>query len=140
MEDAPLVLAVPLDCWLESRLSVCLCCSHDVSYLCRYPGSVVSLDVLAACCDVRYRPPRVSIRTLTNNIPAIATFCQVYYENREARRAARAAQRQATQAAGPGVQNDGYDDENYDYILTPNELIHHDRYRLQRRIGKGSFG
>jgi len=62
---------------------------------------------------------------------------QVYYEERYARRAARAAQR--TQA-GPGPQNNGWDDENYDYIITPNEHIHNGRYQLQRRIGKGSFG
>jgi len=61
----------------------------------------------------------------------------VYYEEREARRAARAAQR--TQA-GPGPQNNGWDDEHYDYILTPNEMIHSDKYQLQKRIGKGSFG
>ena len=62
---------------------------------------------------------------------------QVYYEEREARRAARTAQRSRT---GPGPQNNGWDDEHYDYILTPNELIHDGRYQLQRRIGKGSFG
>lgn len=61
----------------------------------------------------------------------------MYYEEREARRAARAAQKTQT---GPGAQNNGWDDENYDYILTPNELIHNGRYQLQRRIGKGSFG
>ncbi|KAL7549538.1 hypothetical protein ACHAWF_012804 [Thalassiosira exigua] len=74
------------------------------------------------------------------NVPDISH--QVYYEEREARRAARAAQRTAQQAAasGPGPQNNGWDDENYDYILTPNELVHDGRYRLQRRIGKGSFG
>ena len=67
----------------------------------------------------------------------ISSFFQVYYEEREARRAARAAQR--TQA-GPGPQNNGWDDEHYDYILTPNEMIHSDKYQLQKRIGKGSFG
>eukprot|EP00571_Detonula_confervacea_P015425 CAMPEP_0172305826 /NCGR_PEP_ID=MMETSP1058-20130122/7043_1 /TAXON_ID=83371 /ORGANISM="Detonula confervacea, Strain CCMP 353" /LENGTH=553 /DNA_ID=CAMNT_0013017541 /DNA_START=92 /DNA_END=1753 /DNA_ORIENTATION=+ len=62
---------------------------------------------------------------------------QVYYEEREARRAARAAQRTQT---GPGPQNNGWDDENYDYIITPNELIHNGQYQLHKRIGKGSFG
>ncbi|KAL7536262.1 hypothetical protein ACHAXR_007051 [Thalassiosira sp. AJA248-18] len=62
---------------------------------------------------------------------------QVYYEEREARRAARAAARSQT---GPGPQNNGWDDENYDYIIKPNELIHNGLYQLQRRIGKGSFG
>jgi len=40
---------------------------------------------------------------------------------------------------GSGSHNNGYDDENYDYILTPNELIK-DRYKIQERLGKGSFG
>ena len=62
----------------------------------------------------------------------------MYYHEREARRAARAAQR--ADAAGPGTQNHGWDDEHFDYILRANEVIHDGRYRLQRRIGKGSFG
>ena len=37
------------------------------------------------------------------------------------------------------MHNNGYDDEHYDYILTSGEIIH-DRYRIQERIGKGSFG
>lgn len=71
---------------------------------------------------------------------------QVYYEEREARRAARRAAQQSSsqqdpnaQGAGRGPNNGGYDDENYDYIFTPNEVIN-DRYVLQKRIGKGSFG
>ena len=64
---------------------------------------------------------------------------QRYYDERAARRAARAA-RQSQQAHGPGPQNDGWDDENYDYIITPNEVIHDGRYQLIKRIGKGSFG
>lgn len=73
--------------------------------------------------------------------------CQVYYREREARRAARqASQQQATTSTsqpttqqGPGSQNHGWDDDNFDYILTPNETINN-RYVLQKRIGKGSFG
>jgi dual specificity tyrosine-phosphorylation-regulated kinase 1 len=38
-----------------------------------------------------------------------------------------------------GVHNDGYDDQQYDYILK-NDEIFHDRYLLRHRIGKGSFG
>ena len=71
----------------------------------------------------------------------------MYYQEREARRAARAAQRAEADgvAGGPeggpgGPQNHGWDDENFDYLVTPNELLHDGRYRLQRRIGKGSFG
>lgn len=39
-----------------------------------------------------------------------------------------------------GPNNDGWDDENYDYIITAGELFYKNRYRLQERIGKGSFG
>eukprot|EP00547_Thalassionema_nitzschioides_P005594 CAMPEP_0194210290 /NCGR_PEP_ID=MMETSP0156-20130528/8135_1 /TAXON_ID=33649 /ORGANISM="Thalassionema nitzschioides, Strain L26-B" /LENGTH=689 /DNA_ID=CAMNT_0038937615 /DNA_START=314 /DNA_END=2383 /DNA_ORIENTATION=- len=61
---------------------------------------------------------------------------KVYYEEREARRAARAAQK-AQQ--GHGANNNGWDDENYDYIVTSGEMFY-DRYLIKERIGKGSFG
>ena len=38
-----------------------------------------------------------------------------------------------------GAFNDGYDDENYDYIIRSEELFAN-RYVLKERIGKGSFG
>jgi len=37
------------------------------------------------------------------------------------------------------VINDGYDDENHDYIVNPGERWH-DRYEIDSLIGKGSFG
>jgi hypothetical protein len=40
---------------------------------------------------------------------------------------------------GTGVNNNGWDDENFDYIVMEGELIY-DRYSIQERIGKGSFG
>mmetsp|Transcript_9455 Transcript_9455/g.19600 ORF Transcript_9455/g.19600 Transcript_9455/m.19600 type:complete len:605 (-) Transcript_9455:430-2244(-) len=92
------------------------------------------------------------------SVSLIETYKQinkVYYEEREARRAARAAQKafsqqqghsygqkqqqQTLQPRGPGTQNNGWDDDNYDYILTTGEVIM-DRYVIQKRIGKGSFG
>jgi len=60
----------------------------------------------------------------------------VYYEERDARRAARAKEKGAQ---GSGAQNNGWDDENYDYIITPGEVINK-RYKIRERIGKGSFG
>lgn len=101
----------------------------------------------------------------------------VYYEDRDARRAARAREKQAAFAAAAaaaaaqsassnqqsaavgavapgvgnvsggqqpvvgagGVNNNGWDDENYDYIVTPGELFY-GRYKIKERIGKGSFG
>lgn len=35
--------------------------------------------------------------------------------------------------------NDGYDDENHDYIIKPGE-VWMDRYQIESLIGKGSFG
>ena len=69
----------------------------------------------------------------------------IYYEERDARRAARAKEKaqKATQqpvlAPGQGTNNNGWDDENYDYIVTPGELFY-GRYKIKERIGKGSFG
>mmetsp|Transcript_21478 Transcript_21478/g.52919 ORF Transcript_21478/g.52919 Transcript_21478/m.52919 type:complete len:657 (+) Transcript_21478:310-2280(+) len=60
----------------------------------------------------------------------------VYYEERDSRRAARAKEKTKK---GQGVKNNGWDDENYDYIINPGELFYN-RYRIQERIGKGSFG
>jgi serine/threonine protein kinase len=42
------------------------------------------------------------------------------------------------QGAG-GPNNNGWDDDNFDYIVTQGEMFH-DRYRIKERIGKGSFG
>jgi dual specificity tyrosine-phosphorylation-regulated kinase 1 len=59
---------------------------------------------------------------------------RVYYEARARRsREAIDANRRG------GVYNDGYDDQQYDYIII-NEEIFYDRYILKHRIGKGSFG
>lgn len=56
----------------------------------------------------------------------------VYYEERDARK-------KAKEKKGQGSFNNGYDDENYDYIITNGELIYN-RYKIKERIGKGSFG
>lgn len=61
---------------------------------------------------------------------------RVYYEERDARRAARAAQKAHK---GQGANNNGWDDDNYDYIVTSGELFY-GHYVIKERIGKGSFG
>jgi hypothetical protein len=53
----------------------------------------------------------------------------VYYEAK-----AKRLREQADIARG-GVNNDGYDDANYDYILSGDEVFG-DRYILKHRIGK----
>ena len=69
----------------------------------------------------------------------------VYYEERDARRAVRAAKEKAKGSGagggggGGGANNSGWDDDNYDYIVTPGEIFY-GRYKMMERIGKGSFG
>ncbi|KAL3941344.1 MAG: hypothetical protein SGBAC_004289 [Bacillariaceae sp.] len=60
----------------------------------------------------------------------------VYYEERDTRRGTRATE--PTKKV-QGVKNNGWDDDSYDYIINPGELFYN-RYRIQERIGKGSFG
>lgn len=43
------------------------------------------------------------------------------------------------QQRGDGVNNNGYDDEHFDYILKSGETFN-SRYIIQEKIGKGSFG
>lgn len=73
------------------------------------------------------------------SVSLIDTYKQinkVYYEERETRRAARAAQKAQK---GSGTNNNGWDDENYDYIITSGEMFF-GRFMIKERIGKGSFG
>jgi hypothetical protein len=64
-----------------------------------------------------------------------------YYTSRNAdgNRPAGNNSRDASGGNGQGAQNFGWDDENYDYILHPGEMIQ-GRYKIEERIGKGSFG
>lgn len=64
----------------------------------------------------------------------ILTCNQVYYEAK-----AKRLREQADVTRG-GVNNEGYDDVNYDYILSGDGEVFADRYILKHRIGKGSFG
>lgn len=56
---------------------------------------------------------------------------KVYYEAK-----ARRLREQKDSARG-GVHNDGYDDQNYDYILVGDEIFN-DRYILKHRMGRVS--
>lgn len=57
----------------------------------------------------------------------------IYYEERDAR------MKKVAREKGKGPVNNGWDDENYDYVVTPGEMFF-DRYKIKERIGKGSFG
>lgn len=79
------------------------------------------------------------------SIPFPYTF-QRYYE-RKAQRVADAAKLAAVNAGTGdmsgggrgGKQNQGWDDEHYDLLIQPNDLIN-DHYRVTSILGKGSFG
>ena len=58
---------------------------------------------------------------------------KVYYEAKAKRL------REQQGGARGGAYNDGYDDQNYDYIIHGDEIFA-ERYILKHRIGKGSFG
>lgn len=76
----------------------------------------------------------------------IFTFCffffffQVYYAKKKRR--AQLPHDESIHKKGRTnvpVYNDGYDDTNHDYIITPGEKWM-DRYEIDSLIGKGSFG
>ncbi len=75
-----------------------------------------------------------------NLIDTYKRINDAYYANRR-RENENAPQRADTrnEPRGQGVHNHGWDDEHYDYILIRGEMIQ-GRYRIQERIGKGSFG
>lgn len=79
---------------------------------------------------------------------------QVYYQRKKLRAEKRAREKaalasdQSASIGGPTTGggkkerrglNDGYDDDNHDYVVTPGETWL-DRYHIESLIGKGSFG
>lgn len=66
---------------------------------------------------------------------------KVYYakKKKRAQQAAAAAAQQDARSREARVYNDGYDDDNYDYIIKNGEKWN-DRYEIDSLIGKGSFG
>lgn len=61
---------------------------------------------------------------------------RLYYEAK----AKRQQEQDSEEGTGRGgVNNGGYDNQFYDYILIPDEIFA-DRYLLKHRVGKGSFG
>ena len=60
---------------------------------------------------------------------------QVYYANKKRKK----ANEQGVHKKERRLYNNGYDDENYDYIIRAGEMLS-DRYKIDSLIGKGSFG
>mmetsp|Transcript_8237 Transcript_8237/g.20276 ORF Transcript_8237/g.20276 Transcript_8237/m.20276 type:complete len:707 (-) Transcript_8237:479-2599(-) len=114
----------------------------------------------------RLQADRPLIKLTVSLIDTYKCINDLYYHERDARRAARGAdntnstksqtdsntnsqavsqsQKQGGQSGpsshGKGMNNNGWDDDNYDYIIRSGELFYNDRYRIKERIGKGSFG
>ncbi|KHJ49549.1 hypothetical protein D918_00676 [Trichuris suis] len=63
---------------------------------------------------------------------------EVYYATKKRRTIQRKAE-SALVKKGRGLFNDGYDDENFDYIIRQGDQLL-DRYVIDSLIGKGSFG
>ena len=116
----------------------------------------------------RLQADRPLIKLTVSLIDTYKCINDLYYEERDARRAARGnntntsqpnsnntsdpasqshpQQDQETQSGvaakshGRGTNNNGWDDDNYDYIIRSGEHFYNNRYRIKERIGKGSFG
>ena len=63
---------------------------------------------------------------------------QVYYAKKK-RRAQQGQGEDSSHKKERRLYNDGYDDDNHDYIVKPGEKWN-DRYEVDSLIGKGSFG
>lgn len=73
--------------------------------------------------------------------PPLSVFShplQVYYTKKK-RRAQQVPPEDSSTKKERKVYNDGYDDDNYDYIVKNGEKWL-DRYEIDSLIGKGSFG
>lgn len=98
------------------------------------------------------RPPteRPIVKVTIDLLETYKAINEKYYQERENRRQLAAAQQRQRdleeqqqhppdEQKATGVHNNGYDDAEYDYILTNGELFNN-RYKILERIGKGSFG
>lgn len=74
---------------------------------------------------------------MISNLYGCWVIFQVYYEKKKKRR--KAEQEDGGHKKERRLYNDGYDDENYDYIIKTGEKWL-DRYEIDSLIGKGSFG
>lgn len=70
--------------------------------------------------------------------PELCLCPQVYYTKKK-RRAQQVPPEDSSTKKERKIYNDGYDDDNYDYIVKNGEKWL-DRYEIDSLIGKGSFG
>ena len=85
------------------------------------------------------------IKLTTNLMNTYNAINEKYYANKRLRlleqeQAQRALKAKAGgSSSGAPIYNDGHDDKDYNYIVTPQELLAN-RYVVDHSIGKGSFG
>ncbi|GMI41976.1 hypothetical protein TeGR_g319 [Tetraparma gracilis] len=97
-------------------------------------GGSAAAASLAPAAPPPARPPaaRPLHKLSVSLIDTYKLINKVYYDQKAKRKAARAP----PQDAGQGGD---WDDDNYDYIIRPDEIFY-DRYKIREKIGKGSFG
>lgn len=66
-------------------------------------------------------------------------YCQQVYYAKKKRRAQQYLGEDGSHKKERKLYNDGYDDDNHDYIIKQGEKFL-DRYEISSPIGKGSFG
>lgn len=92
-------------------------------------------DVEQALQPMRHPLDRPVVKLSLRLIDTYKNVNKLYYE----RKARRQRKQSRSEPNRGGVHNNGYDDQNYDYIIQPGEVLA-ERYVLKNRIGKGSFG
>jgi len=127
--------------------SQCLLSAPPVSQKALCTESAAASEVVASCeelPEVEQTPGRkqprnpadAPMRKLSVNlIDTYKLINQVYYDKRKRRQEAAGHPKKERKS----TVNNGWDDENYDYIVKQNELFD-DRYIVGNVIGKGSFG
>mmetsp|Transcript_7946 Transcript_7946/g.11823 ORF Transcript_7946/g.11823 Transcript_7946/m.11823 type:complete len:657 (-) Transcript_7946:66-2036(-) len=98
-------------------------------------------DQVAYPYGARHIHDRPIVKLSVSLIDTYKNINRVYYEEKEARAKAKASESSGARRDGSlkGVHNNGWDDENYDYIINEGDLFL-DRYEIKTKIGKGSFG
>eukprot|EP00981_Chlorochromonas_danica_P010597 scaffold3290_cov165-Ochromonas_danica.AAC.40 len=76
---------------------------------------------------------RPALKLSVNLIDTYKYINKLYYEAKAKRL------RESNESHRGGVHNNGYDDQNYDYILRGDEIFNN-RYVIKYKMGKGSFG
>ena len=81
---------------------------------------------------------RETVSWLWRCVTGCVALLQVYYAKKK-RRAQQGQGEDSSHKKERRLYNDGYDDDNHDYIVKPGEKWN-DRYEVDSLIGKGSFG